>query len=537
MPVNVIKPSAHIIDDIDGKAILRKLQKHGRNCYKSEDLITDDSAEKFVKMLIERNHLSVLEHVSISVKFIVDRGVSHELVRHRLASFSQECLAGDTVIQKNLTIKQLFDRKQNCYGKTHNKTLWLKSIDENNNVIPNKIIDVFYKGKQGVYEVITDTMKYKIKTTLNHEFFTPKGFKKLNELKVNDSIYVNGRPSLVKISEDQIKKMYLEDKMDVHEIAFACGVKYRNVFNLLHKMKIFKKHLNNKNKEKYTKNHTLNSYTKASQILKEQYKNGRIVWNKGIKAQDDERVKRGSLAIATYRHYKNPSGEKCSTYVDGSSLYRNKKKEINFCEYCKRENLDLEVHHLDKNRKNSNIENLKKLCTKCHKLFHKKNWLLGTIACLEKIKEINYVGIEDTYDLEMKAPYNNYIANGFVVHNSTRYCNYSKRKFNSEITVIDIASHFKNEESKNVWKNAMQYTAKAYDILIKNGESAQIARSVLTNSLKTEVDVTCNLREWLLIFSQRSSAAAHPQMRKVIIPLIKEFQSKIPVIFDNFIFN
>jgi hypothetical protein len=62
-------------------------------------------------MLIERNHLSVLEHVSISVKFIVDRGVSHELVRHRLASFSQECLAGDTVIQKNLTIKQLFDRK------------------------------------------------------------------------------------------------------------------------------------------------------------------------------------------------------------------------------------------------------------------------------------------------------------------------------------------------------------------------------------------------------------------------------------------
>jgi len=298
-------------------------------------------------------------------------------------------------------------------------------------------------------------MKYKIKTTLNHEFFTPKGFKKLNELKVNDSIYVNGRPSLVKISEDQIKKMYLEDKMDVHEIAFACGVKYRNVFNLLHKMKIFKKHLNNKNKEKYTKNHTLNSYTKASQILKEQYKNGRIVWNKGIKAQDDERVKRGSLAIATYRHYKNPSGEKCSTYVDGSSLYRNKKKEINFCEYCKRENLDLEVHHLDKNRKNSNIENLKKLCTKCHKLFHKKNWLLGTIACLEKIKEINYVGIEDTYDLEMKAPYNNYIANGFVVHNSTRYCNYSKRKFNSEITVIDIASHFKNEESKNVWKNAM----------------------------------------------------------------------------------
>ena len=62
----------------------------GRVCYKSEDRITADSAKRFVKSIIDRGHESVLEHFSFSVRFITDRSVTHELVRHRLASYSQE---------------------------------------------------------------------------------------------------------------------------------------------------------------------------------------------------------------------------------------------------------------------------------------------------------------------------------------------------------------------------------------------------------------------------------------------------------------
>lgn len=71
---------------------LRHIEKIGRVCYKSEDKITEDgeSAKKFVSMLIKRGHEAMIEHSSLSVKFIVDRGVSHELVRHRIASFAQE---------------------------------------------------------------------------------------------------------------------------------------------------------------------------------------------------------------------------------------------------------------------------------------------------------------------------------------------------------------------------------------------------------------------------------------------------------------
>lgn len=88
--MKIIKPSYEILSKIDGKEILKSIERAGRTCYKSEDKITEESSERLVKMLIEKGHESVLEHEKISILFVCDRGVSHELVRHRIASFSQE---------------------------------------------------------------------------------------------------------------------------------------------------------------------------------------------------------------------------------------------------------------------------------------------------------------------------------------------------------------------------------------------------------------------------------------------------------------
>ena len=88
--MKIINASYHIETPIDGAEILKRIEKAGRTCYKSEDRITEESATAFVRMLIERGHESVLEHESITVRFICDRGISHEIVRHRLASYSQE---------------------------------------------------------------------------------------------------------------------------------------------------------------------------------------------------------------------------------------------------------------------------------------------------------------------------------------------------------------------------------------------------------------------------------------------------------------
>ena len=88
--MKIIKPSARIVSSVDGDEILKRIEEYGRVCYKSENRITEDSAKRFVENLIKRGHESVLEHISVTVKFVCDRGVSHEIVRHRLASYSQE---------------------------------------------------------------------------------------------------------------------------------------------------------------------------------------------------------------------------------------------------------------------------------------------------------------------------------------------------------------------------------------------------------------------------------------------------------------
>ena len=90
--MNIIKARYEILnkDQLNGKEMLQKIETIGRTCYKSEDKITEDSSEKFVRNLILRGHEAVLEFFDITVKFYCDRGLSHEIVRHRLANFAQE---------------------------------------------------------------------------------------------------------------------------------------------------------------------------------------------------------------------------------------------------------------------------------------------------------------------------------------------------------------------------------------------------------------------------------------------------------------
>lgn len=88
--MKLIKAKFELLDDLNPLQIYKKIEKIGGVCYKSEDKITDISHENFIKMLLKHGHEAMIEHVSITGKFICDRGVSHELVRHRVASFAQE---------------------------------------------------------------------------------------------------------------------------------------------------------------------------------------------------------------------------------------------------------------------------------------------------------------------------------------------------------------------------------------------------------------------------------------------------------------
>lgn len=116
---------------------------------------------------------------------------------------------------------------------------------------------------------------------------------------------------------------------------------------------------------------------------------------------------------------------------------------------------------------------------------------------------------------------------------STRYCNYSKDRFSRNITFIDIGPYFDSDEQDQEWLEAMKEAENHYMSLISKGVSPQIARSVLPNSTMTELNVSGNYREWRHFFELRCSSAAHPQMREVTIPLLRDLQSRIPIIFDD----
>jgi len=88
--MKLVKPRYEILTKIKRVDILKKIEMAGRTCYKSDSEYTEKTGASFLSKIIKRGHLSVIEHVSFTVKFICDRGVTHELVRHRLCAFSQE---------------------------------------------------------------------------------------------------------------------------------------------------------------------------------------------------------------------------------------------------------------------------------------------------------------------------------------------------------------------------------------------------------------------------------------------------------------
>lgn len=119
---------------------------------------------------------------------------------------------------------------------------------------------------------------------------------------------------------------------------------------------------------------------------------------------------------------------------------------------------------------------------------------------------------------------------------STRYCNYSKDDFGSEITFIIPEFVVYGTDGFKIWKEQMKSAEKAYFDMLNWGFSPQEARSVLPNSLKTEVVMTANLREWRHFFKLRAAGVTgtpHPQMLEVVVPLLENMKKLVPVVFDD----
>lgn len=114
---------------------------------------------------------------------------------------------------------------------------------------------------------------------------------------------------------------------------------------------------------------------------------------------------------------------------------------------------------------------------------------------------------------------------------STRYCNYGTDKFGGELTFI--RPPFFTDKTFDAWVYSCSEAEYTYLDMLKSGASPQEARDVLPASLKTALVMTTNYREWRAFLRLRTAPAAHPQMRELTIPLLREFKSKLPILFDD----
>ena len=158
-------------------------------------------------------------------------------------------------------------------------------------------------------------------------------------------------------------------------------------------------------------------------------------------------------------------------------------------------------------------------------------------AFVSKIRSINHESVLEHGAITVRFICDRGVSHELVRHRvasfsqeSTRYCNYSKDRFGSEITVIepDLVGM-----AHTIWRVSCEDAERNYFELIREGVKPQMARSVLPNSLKTEVVMTANPREWRHVFRLRCAEAAHPQMREIMTPCRDEFARRWPALFGD----
>lgn len=505
--MKIIKPYAEVID-VTPDAI-QKIERCGRVCYKSEDKITQDSAEHFVRSLVKSGHHSVLEHSSATIKFVTNRGVTHELVRHRIASFSQEstryCVAGNSVLtaknpHNTLTIEKLYLNKTDSSNGSW-KRIKIRQLNEDTGELQYAPIeDVFYVGVKKTLKIRTK-LGYEISTTVDHEIHTDIGFKKAEDFIVGDTITVNGSELLYR-SRKWLELHYEKQNKTAVQIAKEFGFNVSTI-------------------KKWIKKHNLRVKPKSYWNV------GRVPWNKGLSEHDDVRVLSQANAMREF-HWD------CGTNSKKTKIERVKKlskrtyhKTVGgLCSVCKSEN-NLQVHHLDEDRLNNNNKNLITVCASCHQRIHAKNIL---VAIQDEITSIECVDDVPVYDISMNSKYHNFVANGVVVHN----CNYSKDKFNNELTFIEPPTHESwSEELQRAWRTSILQAEISYFDMLKYGAKPQEARGVLPNDLKTEIVVTANFREWRTILQQRTSKFAHPDIKFVMDQVLTYMKTFYKPVFED----
>jgi len=564
--ISYSKPSEDLSNE--GLESLQDLVSFCARVSNPSNQMNTETSEKLIKYLIKNKHWSPFEMVNVCLEIETTRDIARQILRHRSFSFQEFCLSGDTDIyfakpckynkgyyRPKITYKlsDLYDKWTNGakpipsrYNPNNDiriplkdriKNMLIKCYDEDEKKLTvSHIKDIFYTGKKELYKVTLSDGKV-IKSTKEHKFLSKDGF-----LPLEDII------GLELVGKDKKAAMTKEGIVAVNGV-----LNYRDREWLLEKKNesLFKggglKYIS----EKYELNlNTIRKWLKKLDICYTPEEKRMItgeIWNKGKfgyknkpHSEETRQKMRESARKGPDSNLWRGGGSKNDvrkTFDNVKALTY--KREKNFqCERCQ-SNDRLNIHHKipvsEDSSKINDIDNWELLCSKCHIEHHQKEGYTGWQSMQKKyeqknekrrqnsyipkwvkITNVEYLGLDDTYDLEIDHKSHNYVANGIIVHNSQRYANpVEELKFELREARLQDTKNRQNsietddeklqEEWDQMQQNVIEEAKKAYNWAIKNNIAREQARAVLPEgNTISRLYINGTLRSWIHYLEVRS---------------------------------
>lgn len=477
--MKVISPAFEILTPIDGIEILKTIETVGRTCYKSEDKITDDSCVNFVQGIINRGHEAVIEHYNVTTKIICDRGVSHELVRHRIASYAQESTRYVSYSNKpqkietdedvlaayatGLSMKKISDRSNGTY------TEW-----DIYRILEEHEIEKRNHGNRGfVYEDYFEVIN------------TPEKAYLMGFIQADGSI--RKELSQLIIAQKGDEQWWI---LNMIRDFIQPDAKSLTIHNKKICSDLFNKGIIPNKTYKDTKETMNKLWNSIPDELKPDFLRGLLD---------------GDGNIRWFYQTEGSKTQSCNIGFTGNIFLMNIISQYLLDNF----NYSVKVFDYDTYARIT-VTDAKVGKALCEKMYYHFKFPYG------HSKTARYY---EAFNLE-------------IPHNSNSI---TTKDFNVIIPEYEICGGKNGLYGKQLWAwgNAMLDAELHYKNMIELGSTPQIARSVLPNSLKTEICITANLREWRNIFALRCSNAAHPQIRQIMLKLLKTYHTMIPIVFDD----
>lgn len=200
----------------------------------------------------------------------------------------------------------------------------------------------------------------------------------------------------------------------------------------------------------------------------------------------------------------------------------------------------IEIENYNGKKIMQNIERACRTCYKSENLITDESYKTLLKNCInrghESVLEHEKITIRMICDIGVYKDLTRHRHASFSIE-STRYCNYSKEKFDNEIKFIKPCNIEEDSDLYAFWKHTMERIEMNYLHMSKNGATPDQMRMILPHSTASEVTMTANIREWKHILSLRVSKHAHPSVQQLMIPLLLEFKKTMPEIFEEVNYN